>query len=286
MRSFCIITNTDKDRDLTLTNRISEMLTARGCRCTIWQADGKLEGEYHYTDPSAIPEDTECALVLGGDGTLLQAARDLVHEDIPLLGVNMGHLGFLAEVTAGNVSDAIDRLIEGKFEIEERMMLSGTVYREGRVQGKNIALNDVVIARDGHLRVVRFNNYVNDEFLNSYYADGIIIATPTGSTGYSLSAGGPVVSPRASMIIMTPVAPHTINARSVIFAPEDKVTVEIGPGRRGETENALVSFDGDNAFPMLSGDRVVIQRAAARTRILKLNRLSFVEVLRQKMENT
>ncbi len=286
MKKFCIITNTTKDKDLTLTRGISDLLTSKGCRCTVWQAGRSLNGRYRYTDPEAIPGDTECILVLGGDGTLLQAARDLVRLDVPLLGVNMGNLGFLAEVARDNVSASLDRLIEGNYEIEERMMLSGTVYRGNDVIGEDIALNDVVISRDGHLRVVRFNNYVNEVYLNSYSADGIIISTPTGSTGYSLSAGGPVVSPSASMIIMTPVAPHTMNTRSVIFSPEDVITVEIGKGRRSDTENTIASFDGDTEVPMITGDRIVIRRAKDRTRILKLNHLSFVEVLRQKMENT
>ena len=286
MKNFCIITNTTKDKDLTLTHQISDLLTSKGCHCAIWQAGQKMHGRYRYTDPEAIPRDTDCILVLGGDGTLLQAARDLVRLDVPLLGVNMGNLGFLAEVTRDNVSASIDRLIGGSFEIEERMMLSGTVYRGDSVIGEDIALNDVVISRDGHLRVVRFDNYVNEVYLNSYSADGIIISTPTGSTGYSLSAGGPVVSPSASMIIMTPVAPHTMNARSVIFSPEDVITVEIGEGRRSDLEKAIASFDGDTEVPMVTGDRIVIRRAKNRTRILKLNHLSFVEVLRQKMENT
>jgi NAD+ kinase len=143
-----------------------------------------------------------------------------------------------------------------------------------------------VIGREGHLRVVSFKNYVNNEYLNSYNADGIIISTPTGSTGYSLSAGGPVVSPNAAMTIMTPIAPHTMNARSIILPAEDVITVEIGEGRHNDCERGVASFDGDTMVPMITGDRIVIQKAEARTRILKLNHLSFVEVLRQKMRNS
>ena len=122
--------------------------------------------------------------------------------------------------------------------------------------------------------------------MNSYNADGIIISTPTGSTGYSLSAGGPVVSPSASMMIMTPIAPHTMNTRSIILSGEEAVTVEIGEGRHNTIENAVASFDGDTQISMVTGDRIVIRKAIARTKILKLNHLSFVEVLRQKMSNS
>lgn len=286
MKNYYIITNTDKDEGLAFTGRISEYLRGKGCRVDIWQAERKMEGEYHYTDPTRVPGDAECILVLGGDGTLLQAARDMVHVDVPLLGINMGKLGFLAGVKRDAVFEALDKLIRDDYEIEERMMLSGTVYRGDQLLGRDIALNDVVISRDGHLRVVGFKNYVNGVYLNSYNADGIIVSTPTGSTGYSLSAGGPVVSPNGSMIIMTAVAPHTINARSVVFPPEDTITVEIGKGRHSDVEKAIASFDGDTEIPMITGDRIAIRRATDRTRILKLNHLSFVEVLRQKMENS
>ena len=127
---------------------------------------------------------------------------------------------------------------------------------------------------------------VNKEYMNSYNADGIIVATPTGSTGYSLSAGGPVVSPSASMSIMTPIAPHTMNTRSIILSAEDEITVEMGEGRHNTLEKGLASFDGDTEIPMITGDRIVIRRASVKTKILKLNHLSFVEVLRQKMSNS
>ena len=286
MDRFYIITNSDKDPEFAFTGRIVEYLEEFHKSCTVQQASRKQEGNFHYTDPSKIPEDTECIIVLGGDGTLLQAARDMVHKDIPLLGINLGHLGFLAEVDQQSLYSALDKLMAGDYEIEERMMLEGSVYRGQKLIGRDIALNDIVIGRDGHLRVVRFKNYVNDVYLNSYNADGIIISTPTGSTGYSLSAGGPIVSPSAEMTIMTPVAPHTLNTRSVIFPAEDVITVEIGKGRHNDCEKGLASFDGDTTIPMVTGDCIIIRRADAKTRILKLNHLSFVEVLRRKMRDS
>ena len=147
-------------------------------------------------------------------------------------------------------------------------------------------MNDIVIGRDGHLRVVRFKNYVNDVYLNSYNADGIIISTPPGSTGYSLSAGGPIVSPNAAMTIMTPIAPHTLNTRSIIFPAQDVITVEIGKGRHCDCEKGIASFDGDTFIPMVTGDCIQIRQADVKTKILKLNHLSFVEVLRRKMRDS
>ena len=286
MDRFYIITNNEKDPHLEITGKIEAYLKKHGKVCCVQQARRKSEGLFHYTDPAQIPENTQCIMVLGGDGTLLQAARDVVHKGIPMLGINLGTLGFLAEVDRQGLYPALDQLMQDDYEVEERMMLTGTVYRGEEILGEDIALNDIVITREGHLRVVRFNNYVNNEYLNSYNADGIIIATPTGSTGYSLSAGGPVVSPNASMTLMTPIAPHTMNTRSIIFPAEDIVTVELGEGRHSNCERGLASFDGDTEISMITGDRIVIRRASVKTRILKLNHLSFVEVLRQKMRNS
>ena len=225
MDRFYIITNSDKDPNLKITGKITDYLKEHNRNCEVQQAERKHEGTYHYTDPDKIPDNTQCIIVLGGDGTLLQAARDVVHKEIPLLGINLGNLGFLAEVDLSSLYSALDQLMADDYEVEERMMLEGRVYRGKELIGKDIALNDIVIGRDGHLRVVRFKNYVNDVYLNSYNADGIIISTPTGSTGYSLSAGGPIVSPNAAMTIMTPIAPHTLNTRSIIFPAQDVITV-------------------------------------------------------------
>ena len=286
MDKFYIITNRDKDQNLRFTEEIVQYLKDHGKKCQVQQAERRVEGEYHYTDPALIPEDTQCILVLGGDGTLLQAARDVVHREIPMLGINLGTLGFLAEIDKTSIYTALDKLFADDYEIEERMMLTGTVWRGDKITGQDVALNDIVISRVGPpLRVIGFNNYVNDGYLNSYNADGIIIATPTGSTGYSLSCGGPIISPNAAMTVMTPIAPHTLNTRSIIFPEDDVITVELGEGRLQIQENGLASFDGDVEVPMSTGDRIVIKKASVSVKILKLNHLSFVEVLRQKMSN-
>ena len=286
MDKFYIITNRDKDQNLRFTEEIVQYLKEHGKKCQVQQAERKTEGTYHYTDPELIPEGTQCILVLGGDGTLLQAARDVVHREIPMLGVNLGTLGFLAEIDKPSIYAALDKLFADDYEIEERMMLTGTVWRGDKIIGQDVALNDIVIGREGPLRVVRFKNFVNNEYLNSYNADGIILSTPTGSTGYSLSVGGPIVSPSGTMIIMTPIAPHTLNSRSIVFPAEDVITVEVGKGRHEDQEKAVAAFDGDAVIHLVTGDRIVIRRAEEKTKILKLNHLSFVEVIRQKMRDS
>ncbi len=284
MDRFYIITNGEKDKNMQVTRQIAAYLEERGCHCGVQMFSPKrMEGPYRYTDPERIPPDAQCIIVLGGDGTLLQAARDVVNTGIPLFGVNMGTLGYLAEVDRHGIFPALDKLLQDDYEIERRMMLKGTVYHEGQAAGRGIALNDIVIGREGPLRVICLRNYVNGEYLNEYKADGVIVATPTGSTGYSLSAGGPIVAPEARMTVITPLAPHTLNSRSIILPAEDVIAVEIGQGRRQVRESALATFDGDASVSMTTGDRIVIEKAKASIQIVKMSDLSFVEVLRRKM---
>ena len=204
MDRFYVISNSMKDPEGKIAKEIKAYLNFRGKQCIIQERQGKESlRSYKYTNANLIPDDTECILVVGGDGTLLQAARDMIERNIPLLGVNKGTLGYLAEVDGDNMEEALDRLIDDNVVIEDRMMLEGCAYSHKKKLLQDFALNDIVIARSGRLQIIDFNIYVNGEFLRSYSADGIIISTPTGSTGYSLSAGGPIVSPEASLILLT-----------------------------------------------------------------------------------
>ena len=286
MDKFFIIANRQKDKELKTARKVEAYLNSKGKSCILREETSEQKARSnHYTDVEKIPKDVECIIVIGGDGTLLQAARDVVNRQIPLLGINMGTLGYLAEIDRSSIDGALNHLMLDEYTIEKRMMLNGKVYHKEELIAEDVALNDIVIGRDGPLHVTRFHNYVNGEFLNSYTADGIIIATATGSTGYSLSAGGPIVSPETNILIMTPVAPHTLNTRSVIFPAEDEITVEIGEGSQGCEAKAVVSFDGDTNVPMRTADRVAIRRSVKDTQIIKISNISFHEVLRRKMKN-
>ena len=162
-------------------------------------------------------------------------------------------------------------------------MISGEVYHQGKKVMEDLALNDIVIGRYGRLRIIDFKIYVNGEYLNRYSADAMVISTPTGSTGYSLSAGGPIVSPEASMLLMTPVAPHTLNTRSIILPDDAEITVEMLPGHSRSGDDAEVTFDGDTSVRLTCTDKVVIRKAVKKTRLIKINQISFLEVLRTKM---
>lgn len=286
MDKYCIITNIEKDKDFTVSNEIKAYLEQHGKSCTILEHSRDADTEhssYRYTDPQKVAADTDCVLVLGGDGTLIQAARDLSGKNIPLLGVNFGTLGYLAGVEKQNILPALDQLMADEYTLERRMMLDGAVISDGQVIKRDVALNDIVISRCGVLKVIDFKIYVNGEFLNLYSADGIIISTPTGSTAYNMSAGGPIVSPEASLLVVTPICPHTLNTRSIILSSEDKITIELCRDRSGNREERMVSFDGDNFGKAYAQDTVEICCSRQYTNIIKLNKLSFLEILREKM---
>lgn len=286
MEKFYIIANNMKDPELETARFVQQYLTEKGKSCMIQEQAQHGSGQaYRYTDAAQIPEDIECVLVIGGDGTLLQACRDLGEKDIPLLGINLGTLGYLAEIERQNVMPALDKLMRDEYVTERRMMLEGTAFRKTKKLMEDIALNDIVIGRDGKPRIIDFNIYVNGEFLNSYSADGIIISTPTGSTGYSLSAGGPIVSPEASLILLSPIAPHTLNTRSIVLPDDVEITVEVKEGHRRTAEGAVATFDGDTCISLGCGDQVTIRKAARCARLIKINNISFLEVLRKKMSN-
>ncbi|MCD8014346.1 MAG: NAD(+)/NADH kinase [Lachnospiraceae bacterium] len=284
MNVFYVISNEQKDPGQETAQYIRRYLSDRGRTCYLREHGKKAaSGQCHYTDAKRIPEEVECVLVLGGDGTLLHAARDLVGRQLPLLGVNMGTLGYLAEVERKTIPEVLDGLIADEYMIEERMMLSGAAWHQDRVLMNDIALNDIVITRNGKMRVVDFNIYVDGVFLYSYAADGIIVSTPTGSTGYSLSVGGPIVSPASSMLLLTAIAPHTMNARPIVLPPDVEVVVEIGSGHEDNTDGAEAAFDGDTCVKLNAGDRIVVSRAGQRTRLIKTKNTSFLELLREKM---
>ena len=228
-----------------------------------------------------IPKDIDCVLTVGGDGTFIQASRRLFGRELPMLGINMGTLGYLTEVEVQNVEEAVKQLVEGNYTIEERMMLYGSAaYRNVR----DVALNDIVMTRSGSMKIVHFNLYVNGEFLNSYDADGLIVSTPTGSTAYNLSAGGPIVEPTASLIVVTPICSHALNSRSIVFADKDEIVIEIGAKRENQIEEAVIAYDGADEVPLHTGDRIRIKKAWETAKIVKLSKVSFLETLREKMK--
>ena len=276
MEKFYIITNDMKDANRKITVKIKKCIESYGKKCYL--EEQPEEGNFSKIKS---PKDIDCVLTVGGDGTFIQASRRLFGRDLPMLGINMGTLGYLTEVEVQNVEEAVKQLVEGNYTIEERMMLYGSAaYRNVR----DVALNDIVMTRSGSMKIVHFNLYVNGEFLNSYDADGLIVSTPTGSTAYNLSAGGPIVEPTASLIVVTPICSHALNSRSIVFADKDEIVIEIGAKRENQIEEAVIAYDGADEVTLHTGDRIRIKKAWETAKIVKLSKVSFLETLREKMK--
>lgn len=275
MDRFYIVTNDGKDPDYAVTDKVNSLLLKAGKTTYLCKKD-----ERKRIIRETIPPDIGCVIVIGGDGSLIEAARVFHAREIPILGINMGTLGYLTEVEIGDIDEALIKLVRGDYTLESRMMIEGT-FENG---AQDVALNDIVVSRKGVLRVLHFKLYVNGELLNSYEADGIIISTPTGSTAYNLSAGGPIVEPTASMIVITPICSHALNTSSIVLSAEDELVIEIGRGRNGTVEEVFTTFDGADTVSLKTGERVTIRRSEADTKIVKLSKISFLEILRRKMK--
>lgn len=281
MKKVCVISNDFKDKDLVITKRITTFLNERGCETVVVMTKWDYETE-KWTKPEGIPEDAECILVLGGDGTMLQAARHSYGMNIPLLGVNLGTLGFLTEVDSNYVEDALQQLLEGDFAVEERMMLEGTIITPEK-EISSVALNDIVVNRTGSLQTVRFDIWLNNVLLKRYNADGCIVSTPTGSTGYNLSAGGPVVDPTSDAMVMTNICPHNLFNRGVVLAGNKLITIVIPGDRQGRNQQVEATFDGSFKVKLNTGDCINITMAPCTTKIIRLEPISFMEILHKKM---
>lgn len=275
MNRFLIVTNDGKDTDYKVTNKIKQLLEEAGKICFLCEKDANKK-----IIKEAIPENIDCAIVIGGDGSLIEVARVLPEHDIPILGINMGTLGYLTEVEVSHIDEAIAQIIAENYTTENRMMLEG-IFED---DSSDICLNDIIVSRKGALRVIHFDLFVDGELLNSYEADGVIISTPTGSTAYNLSAGGPIVQPTAAMIVITPICSHALNTSSIVLSADAEIVIHVGEGRNGTTEEVLVAFDGADTVTLFTGDTVTIRKSSAATKIMKLSKVSFLEILRRKMK--
>lgn len=240
----------------------------------------------HYTNGEQVVSREEIgkkhpdfALVLGGDGTLLSAARAVAHEGVPILAVNLGSLGFLTEIPLNELYVALEAVDLGQCPIELRSVLGCQLVRGGVCISRNFALNDVVVNKSAISRLVEFDLYIDGNFVFQYKADGVIIATPTGSTAYSLAAGGPVLMPSVEAFVVTPVCPHSLTHRPLVVTEKSQIELRVETGE----EQAFLSIDGQVGVPVEQGDRVLCQRANHKVKLLRVRR-TFFDVLRSKLK--
>ena len=276
MNKFLIVANTDKDINLKLSQDIVAYINEKGATAMVVS-----DMQQHYNGTTIKPEymeGVEAVIVLGGDGTMLRAAHSIGTYEVPLMGINLGTLGFLTEVEESNAYKAIDRLLVDDYGIEKRLMIEGCTG-----ETSFSCLNDVVITRAGFSRIIGLNIYVNEQLLDTYEADGVIVATPTGSTGYNLSAGGPIISPKSKAVVVTPISPHSLTSKSVVFDSSDRIRIEVVKKRRTQETEAIVSFDGADNIELSAGESVEVTCSKREISLIKMYDVSFYSVLREKI---
>jgi len=224
--------------------------------------------------------DVDWVVVLGGDGTLLGAARKVGKYGVPILGVNIGGLGFLTEIPLKRLYPAIEMMLKGQLEVESRLMLETKVQRKGEEIFLFLVLNDVVINKGALSRIIDLDVYINDQFLTTFRADGLIISTPTGSTAYNLSAGGPILYPTMANFILTPICPFTLTNRPIILPDSDNIYIMMG---KESDEKVKLTFDGQVGFDFFYGDKVMIHKSKERIRLVKSPDQTYFEILRTKL---
>ena len=237
------------------------------------------DGSIHSVERSEIPNHVEMIIVLGGDGTLLSVARLVRDHEVPILGVNLGGLGFLTEITLEELYRVLERIIQGDFVTDERVVLNAAVIRRGERMAEFTVLNDAVINKGALARIIDLETAINGEYLTTFKSDGLIISTPTGSTAYNLSAGGPIIYPSLHSIIITPICPHTMTNRPIIVPDEATITVTLCSA----DQEVFLTLDGQVGFKMELRDRVEVKKGEGFVRLIKSPARSYFEVLRQKL---
>lgn len=222
----------------------------------------------------------DLVIVVGGDGTLLSAARSLADDDVPLLGVNVGRLGFLVDVYPSEMPTRLESILSGDFQIESRSMLQGSIQREDKIIAQGVALNDVVIHSDEAIRMIEFETCINGQLMNFQRADGMIVSTSTGSTAYALSGGGPILQPGINAVALVPICPHTLSSRPIVINSDSRITICLSPQSR---TNARVAFDGHQNIKIQPKDTVVIEPYPHKIRIIHPQDHDYYAILREKL---
>ena len=273
------VTNIEKDPTLQETKKMVDFVLKKGCEVYVSETFSDVHPDVIATSSSEMYKSVDFVVVIGGDGTILRVARSAAIFDTPILGINFGTLGYLADVEKVNAIDAIEKVLNGDFTIENRMMLEPYVERGCVSHEINLALNEVCITNSVCSRMIKLSVEVNGEYFDTFRADGIIVSTPTGSTAYNLSAGGPILSPHTELMTITHICPHTLYARPFVIDGNDVVRIRV----QSNYNNVQMSCDGQSTVQMKNDDVIVVKKSRYVTRIIKTTNMKFYDILRRKM---
>lgn len=273
------VTNIEKDPTLQETKKMVDFVLKKGCEVYVSENFSDVHPDVIATSSSEMYKSVDFVVVIGGDGTILMVARSAAIFDTPILGINFGTLGYLADVEKINAIDAIEKVLNGDFTIENRMMLEPYVERGCVSHEINLALNEVCITNSVCSRMIKLSVEVNGEYFDTFRADGIIVSTPTGSTAYNLSAGGPILSPHTELMTITHICPHTLYARPFVIDGNDVVRIRV----QSNYNNVQMSCDGQSTVQMKNDDVIIVKKSRYVTRIIKTTNMNFYDILRRKM---
>jgi len=261
---------------------LSDHLHCKGLRVILDEGTAELLPRHQLEtgDRTELGRLCDLAIVVGGDGTLLNAARSLAGFDVPLVGINLGHLGFLTDISPDTMLQHLDAILAGKYLAEERYLLHTRIFREGEQVSESEAFNDVVVHKWNVARMIQLETYIDGEFVSRLRADGVIVSTPTGSTAYALSAGGPILHPRLKAVVMVPICPHSMSNRPIVIEDHHQIEILFCDNRH---DNAQVTCDGQIAFSLTAGDRIRIMKKERPIRLIHPAQHNHYELLRAKL---
>ncbi|QUI23797.1 NAD(+)/NADH kinase [Vallitalea pronyensis] len=286
MKRFVILPNVSKDNQLSTSRLIIDWLERHHCQVYLPEDVAcQLNKETYGLKGKALYEHADCAIVLGGDGTILYTARQIAAYDLPILGVNLGNLGFLAEVEKKDAIVTLKKIIDGDYYIQKRMMLNVSKTMTNQEEKVGLALNDIVIARSSISRMMKYSLCVNEGHVNDYSADGLIVSTPTGSTAYNLSAGGPILDPANEMMVITPICPHTLMSRSIVLSQNDEVRISLKDNRKSWNKDIILTIDGQENFKIDQEDEIIVSKSEHSAQLITCNKNGFYRILKKKLGN-
>lgn len=284
MKHILLCPNLQRDPELNVSCRLLDMLRSRGFDAALYLPFDPVPEDVHIQkllegDPGAVVPGIDLMICLGGDGTMLRMSKLAARYDVPMLGINMGHLGFITELELEE-TDRLEEILAGYYSLEKRMMLDVEVKRENEIVFNGFGLNEAVVSRSDPAHTIRLTAYGDNRKISDYAGDGIIIATPTGSTAYSMAAGGPIVEPTAENLILTPICAHSLTAKAYVLTGDRRTSVKL---LRADGNDALLLIDGRDRFPLLVGDIVYVRKSDLYCQLVKVMDRSFYEIVKNKL---
>lgn len=279
MLTIAVFPNVDKPQAPEVLQRILEFYKDKNVRLFLPLAESRFFGKESYGVRNIEQRSADLALSLGGDGTLLGVCRRYGERVVPVCGVNIGTLGFMADIEIAELETKLQKILDGDYRIEHRLLLAGFVKSNGKKRFLGHAINDVVVTKGGGARMLHLGLSINNSHLMDYKADGVIVSSPTGSTAYSLSAGGPIMNPTIRALLITPICAHTFNMRPLVVGEDDVVHIEIAAIH----QDIIVTFDGQESFRLLPGDEVLVMKSNVQASIVKFEDKDYYQILRTKL---